>query len=295
MAMTCDRVRELAPGFVLGALDIEEMIAVQDHLDGCAETHPEMDELGGVVPYIAQSLTPVEPPAWLRESVIAAAKADSLARRRVGKGAEHRIPAHAPAAAAAATVAATAVVTPEASFAPEPATGLELAPVIPLRSRIWARRGRIATWATRAAAALLVVSLGSYAYVVQNDLKNAQHQAPPWVNVIGPETRQAPLAPTNAASKAGGLAVLQQTGHLYVAVNHLDATAGDQVYMVWVTAETGDVSRVGSFTIDSSGWAQVEFDRVPTSPNLWLFICLEPNGGVTRPTGPIILSGTLSA
>jgi hypothetical protein len=287
MAMTCDRVRELAPGFVLGALEIEEMIAVQDHLDGCAEPHPEMDELGGVVPYIAQTLAPVEPPAWLRESVIAAAKADSLARRRVGKGTEHRIREHGP-AAVGVTIATEELATAAT-------VERELAPVISLRARIWSRRARIATWATRAAAALLVVSLGSYAYVVQNDLNQANHKVPSIVQMMGPDTRQAPLTPTNASSKSGGLAVLQQTGHLYVAVNHLDATAGDQVYMVWVTAEKGDVSKVGWFTVDSSGWAQLEFDRVPTSPSLWLFICQEPNSGVTKPTGPIILSGTLSA
>jgi hypothetical protein len=51
----------------------DEMIAVSDHLDSCSQPHPEVDDFGGVLPYIAESLEPVEPPAWLRESVIAAA------------------------------------------------------------------------------------------------------------------------------------------------------------------------------------------------------------------------------
>jgi anti-sigma-K factor RskA len=81
---------------------------------------------------------------------------------------------------------------------------------------------------------------------------------------------------------------------MLVTVNHLEATTGDQVYMVWATPENGAVSKVGWFTVDSSGWAVLEYDNVPTSPSLWVFICREPNGGVTKPTGPIIVSGTLS-
>jgi hypothetical protein len=91
MGMTCDRVRELASGFVLGALDTGDMIAVADHLDSCAHDHPEIDEFGGVLPYLAESLEPVEPPSWLRESVIAAAKADLAATRRIGLLSERRV------------------------------------------------------------------------------------------------------------------------------------------------------------------------------------------------------------
>ena len=61
MTLTCDRVRELASGYVLGALDTEEMLDVADHLDSCRLGHPEVDEFGGVLPYLAASLEPVEP------------------------------------------------------------------------------------------------------------------------------------------------------------------------------------------------------------------------------------------
>ncbi|HSS36485.1 MAG TPA: zf-HC2 domain-containing protein, partial [Patescibacteria group bacterium] len=61
--LTCDEARDLAAGFVLGALAPDEMVAVREHLATCAEAHPEFEELGGVVPYLADSLEPVEPPA----------------------------------------------------------------------------------------------------------------------------------------------------------------------------------------------------------------------------------------
>jgi len=61
------------------------MIGVSDHLDSCPELHPEVNEMGGLLPYLAESLEPIEPPAWLRESVIAAAKTDLAARVRAGE------------------------------------------------------------------------------------------------------------------------------------------------------------------------------------------------------------------
>ncbi len=290
MAMTCDRVRELAPGFVLGALETEEMIVVQDHLDSCSEPHPEMDELGGVVPYIAQTLMPLEPPAWLRDSVIAAARADSQARRRVGKGSEHRIAEHVP----TAVVAEVAVAAPTPFPAPE-AFSSTPDNVIPMRRRIWSQRGRIASWTTRVAAALLVFSLAGYAYVVQNDLNRAKatdvHSI---VTAIGPGSQTTALAATQVGEKAAGVAVLQPTGHMLVWVNHLAATAGDQAYIVWTTAQDGTLSKVGWFTVDASGQAVLEYDNLPRSPSLWVFICKEPNSGVMKPSGPIILSGTLT-
>ena len=79
MTIRCERVRELAPGFVLGALDAADMAAVHEHLIGCREPHPELREFGGVLPYLAATLEPVEPPARLRAAVIAAAQADLAA------------------------------------------------------------------------------------------------------------------------------------------------------------------------------------------------------------------------
>ncbi len=70
MAITCDHVRELASGFVLGALEPDEMAAVRDHLDSCREPHPELAELGGILPYLAVTPEPARAAcvaAWLRD------------------------------------------------------------------------------------------------------------------------------------------------------------------------------------------------------------------------------------
>ena len=287
MAMTCEKVRELASGFVLGALETEEMIAVQAHLDGC-DLHAEIDELGGVVPYLAQAVPVAEPPAWLRESVIAAAKADARGRQRVGKGTEHRLAGHA-ASAPAAPLAVVAAATEAAPAKAAPAT------VISFRSRTWARRRQIAAWSTRIAAALLIVGLGTYAVSVQDKLRQASQPTDNIQHVLVGE-RVAALTSGDASPKApGGLAVLKQTGHLLMSIYNLPATTGDQVYVVWVTDRSGDASEIGWFTADSTGRVQLEYPNVPNAPNLFVYVTRESNSHVTKPAGSIVVSGTLSS
>src|SRR5205823_5734880 len=48
--LRCSDVTDLVPGFVLGALEPTEMTSVRAHLAACPEPHPELAELGSVVP-----------------------------------------------------------------------------------------------------------------------------------------------------------------------------------------------------------------------------------------------------
>lgn len=81
MTVDCDAVRDLAAGFVLGALEPDEERAVREHLATCRKPHDEFAELGGVVPYLAETVELVEPPAALKDRVLAAARADLETRR----------------------------------------------------------------------------------------------------------------------------------------------------------------------------------------------------------------------
>jgi hypothetical protein len=278
MGMTCDRVRELASGFVLGALDASEMIAVSDHLDSCSKPHPELEDFGGVLPYLAESLDPVEPPAWLRESVIAAAKADLTSRHRVG------MPLALPAVAAAAPTALDQVTAPAAG-------------VVSIHTARSSRRRRALTWATRIAAAAAVVVLAGYALVLQGDLDKAKKVQADNAKLnymwAQPDTLKAVLTASDG-SGASGMAALRPTGSIIVNLYGLAPTKGDEVYMVWLTPDNATPIKVGSLTVDDLGNGTLVVDNVPTSSSLWLFVCREPNGKVTRPTGPTVLSGTFS-
>ena len=278
-ALMCARVEELAPGFVLGALELDEMAAVREHLEGCPRPHLELTELGEVMPALAVAPEPLEPPAWLRESVIAAAQADLEAHGRIVRP-------------------FAAVAEPEAAE-PEP----EAEPTAPL-IRIVAlppvhdsRRRVAAAWLARVAAAAVVVGLAGYAFVAQSDLNKAkeeQEQAAKIVNVIGePGSRSVTLTDVQATG-AGGTVVLQQTGHVMVYLNHLPQTSGDQIYSVWITSADGVVLKVGSLYPRDDGTGFLEVDNVPTSATLWVQVNLEPNRNVTAPTGQPILTGALS-
>jgi hypothetical protein len=278
MALTCDRVRELASGFVLGALDTNEMIAVADHLDSCTRPHREIGDLGGVLPYLAASLEPIEPPSWLRESVINAARADLVAR------------SHSAEPIALPVVAAVAPAAQDAGFAP--ASNL----VSLSRARV-SRRRRAMTFATRVAAAVAVVALAGYAFVLQGDLDKAKkaQEADASLSYMWaqPDTYKTVLTATDS-SGASGMAALRPTGHIIVRVHGLATTKGDEVYAVWYSSGGSPVTKAGTFTVDDSGSGGLEVNKVPTSADLWVFVCREPNAGVTKPTGPEIVGGTIS-
>jgi hypothetical protein len=241
-------------------------------------------EFGGVLPYLAVALEPVEPPARLRAAVIAAAQADLAAHPR---------------SAAQATARRVATLPISTSAAQTPALDIAAAPELPaansgtvvsLASARRSRKRRALAWATRVAAAVAVVMLAGYGFGVIHE-PGATPSPSGVEHVVGNQNRFGVLAPLGAGH-AQGFVVLMPTNHLYVYVNGLAPTTGDQVYMVWVTAGT-DVSLAGYFRVDSQGDGTVQMDNVPRATSLWVQVCIEPNDHVTKPTGPTVASGTV--
>ena len=74
---------DLAPQYVLGALEREDEARVRAHLATCARPHPEFAELGSVVPALAELIEPVPAPAALRERVSRAVHEDAATHRPV--------------------------------------------------------------------------------------------------------------------------------------------------------------------------------------------------------------------
>ncbi|HEY2916203.1 MAG TPA: zf-HC2 domain-containing protein, partial [Candidatus Limnocylindrales bacterium] len=98
--LTHDEVADLAPAFVLDALPADDVERVREHLRQCPEAHPELAELGSVVPALARSVEAAQPAADLGARILAAARADRDARVASGE----LIPAPPPVAPAARTV-----------------------------------------------------------------------------------------------------------------------------------------------------------------------------------------------
>lgn len=136
---------ELAGAYVLGALEPGEAAAVRSHLTAHPDGHPEIAELGAVIPAFADSVPIVEPPDSLKGRIMAAAAADLAARG----------------GATGTTVTAETPAPPVAFPGPEERE---------------ARRERTspATWGLRIAAVLAIALLGGWNLLLQNDLGAAR-------------------------------------------------------------------------------------------------------------------------
>ena len=277
MTLTCDRVRDLAPAYVLGALERAEELAVGEHLRSCSDAHEEMAELGAVVPYLNDTVPLVEPPASLRGRILSAAAAE-LADRPAAPAPVRPRPAS-PAVerqADAGTAGTDRVVSLEEA-----------------RAR---RRPGLGTWAVGIAAVLAIVALGAWNVVLQRDLSGARDYQARVAAVLAlaqqPGSQVAIL--TSAAGPGpgpGGMGVMPASGPGRLVVSGLKPTTGSQVYEIWAIAEGQPPVPVGWFTADESGVGY--FDRLPAAvgQTITVALTLENTPDPPAPTGPVLASG----
>lgn len=266
--LTCDEVRELAGAYVLGALEADEAAAVQAHLAAHPDGHPEIEELGAVIPAFAELVPVVEPPERLKGRIMAAAGAD-LAARAVVPG------------------------VPAASEAP-------VAPVaFPRPEEREARRARTspATWVLRIAAVLAIALLGGWNLLLQNDLGAARQYEQDVAAVLQAASQPGSLTAVLAADggTGSGLAAVDAEGDLALAMRDLAPTSGTAVYEAWVIASDGVPVPLGSFTVGANGTAFFEGGGLPSAEGIVLALTLEPGPGATTPTMPIISAGVAAA
>jgi anti-sigma factor RsiW len=285
MTLSHDDVRDLAAGFVLGALTPDEEAAVRDHLATCPEPHPEFAELGGVVPYLAESLDPVEPPAALRARIMSAA----AAARPVGDR--------------------TVAVAPPAAVVPTPAPGLPIPYPTPdvAADRAAARQRSWGTWALRIAAVLAIAALGAWNLQLQSRLTNVEDdlaaatayqqgvasvlqvasQSGAQIAILTP----APDSPTTAT----GLAATGPDGTVVITMHDLAATTGNEVYEAWVIVGTEAPVPLGDFTVGDAGTGVFRGSTALAAPGAILALTREAGPGATTPRAPVLTIGVLSS
>jgi hypothetical protein len=295
--MTHETARGLAAAYVLSALEPAEEAAVREHLQTCAESHDEFAELGGVVPYLVElpGLELVEPPASLRDRIMAAAAADLAERTATASpgSAESTPPlAEARAASAAPPVAAP----PRVAASPGPTLPFPSAAERTERSeRSARRRASPLAWAARIAAVVAIVILGGWNLVLQGQLSDARAYDRAVAAVIDaagePGSQTVVLTPTKD-SRGAGIAAVASDGSVVMAMRDLPATAGMQVYEAWVIAAGSPAPvPVGSFTVGQAGTAAFTTTPVATPPGSTIALSLEPGPGSTAPRGTIVATG----
>jgi anti-sigma factor RsiW len=262
--LTCEEVREFAAPFVLGALDADETEAVLAHLGECPEAHDEFAELGSVVPALAESLEPVEPPAALKGRILDAAAAELASRR----------PMAAPAAAASAELAAMPAPTP----------------LLPRR--------RFVEWALAVAAVLAIVALVGSNLLLLGRLDAKDAYARDVAAVLEAASEPGALTAVLAPAEAGGprgLAAVGPDGRLTLAMQDLAPTSGDQVYEGWVIVGDAPPAPLGGFRVGDAGTGRLDGTGLPIQPGMALALTLEPGPGAQSPTLPILAVGTAVA
>lgn len=269
--LTCDEVRELVGAFVLGALDAREDAAVRAHLAVHSEGHPEVVELGGVLPAFAEIVPVVEPPAGLKARIMAAAAADlASGDRSVAAAAPSGVPA-----------------TPAIPMA------------FPTAGERAGRRARASTgtWLLRIAAVLVIALLGGWNLLLQNDLSAARSYQQSVAVVLDAAAQPGSLTAVLAGEggAGAGLAAVDATGTVALAVRNLAPTSGAAVYEAWVIAGDGVPVPLGGFRVGNDGTASFRASGLPTASGIVLALTLESGPGATTPTLPIVSKGVATA
>ncbi len=258
--LTCDEIRDLAPLFVTGALDPDEMDAVREHLAGCDDAHAELLELGEAATALLETTEPVEPPAALKPRLMAAAAADL---------AEGRHPA--------STVGAA------------PGSVARLVAIDPARER---RRSR-AGWLLAAAAVIVAVVLGGWNVALRQDLSSAQAYRNGVEQALDLAAQSGSVTALIRADdgSASGFGVIAADGTAKLAMRGMAPTTGSEVYTAWSIEQGAAPVSMGDFTVGSDGIAIATAHAPSATPGAVLALTLEPNAGNTAPKGPVVASG----
>jgi hypothetical protein len=286
--MTCDEIRDLAPAYVLGALERDVEQAVAEHLVSCPDVHAEIAELGSVVGYLAETVELVEPPTSLRDRIRSAA-AEDLAARNAGAAAEPTGANAGPTAIAEPTARADIEARPAPPMRPSSASVVSL-------DAARARRRDLRTWAFGLAAVFAIVALGAWNVATQQDLAAARayqaRLAAALAQAGQPGSQVAVLASTGApGSGPGGIAVLPSSGNGTLVVSGLAPTSGSQVYEAWAISEGKPPTPVAGFTVGPDGVGFTDQMPTATGETLTVAITLEPKPNPTAPSSAPLAAG----
>jgi anti-sigma-K factor RskA len=270
--ISCDEVRDLAASFVLDAFPEADMATVREHLATCAEPHPEIAELGGVVPVLQAGLRPMDPPAALRDRIMAAAAADLEARR-------------------SETAAEPAAVAPPPPIATTPPPSAEPIPISRARQPLW-------SWVVGIAAVLVIVLLGASNLSLRSELNAAQAYQQQVASVLDAARQPGALTAvmtTTSGEGPNGIAAVTSDGQMRIAMRDLEPTSGNEVYEAWAILPETAPAALGSFQVGASRSGYLEAPGLPTTPGMVLALTREPGPGATAPSSDPVSVGTATA
>jgi anti-sigma-K factor RskA len=273
----CENYRELLAAHALTALDAAEAAALETHLENCADCRAELNAWEATTALLALGAEPVEPPAQLRAAILASVREDRELR-------EDR----------ADRVSRTgAVVAPES----------KVLPFEPTLKPIWASLrsiGAIAALFICAVSLIVVLTLWRQNRALREELTHVtgemqraeaklEQQRSVVAMLTAPDAHLAKLSGTNMAPGARAMLAYDKNGRAMLMAEGLPAAPAGMAYQLWFIV--GNKPMPGKvFKTEPSG-AGMLADKVPAEAlNAAVFaVTLEPENGVTAPTGDMYL------
>jgi len=313
---------DLAPMYVLGGLEAEEVAAFEAHMSNCEACRQEVRELQEVTGSLPLAADPVAPPSGMRARVLG----NVLGQAQESTGTAPAAPAQQPEAPAAAVLQED--LAPQHERAAQPGLGLPpaarakeaaQATMGQPQERARARGGRAWRAASAGLAAAALV-LGVYTAQLQSRIdsltqqvdgtsaaqeqlaqaqaQNAQLQeqlASALAPAQGMQTGEAvKLSPATQDIVAQGLAtiVIDSKGtHLVVQAEKLPVLEGNQAFQVWLIK--GDTPKNAGTFLSHDGTGAVYYTLDSANDYDTVAITLEPDALGDQPRGTMILAAKM--
>ena len=260
-----DRLGELAGPYALGALREDDRWAFEAHLAACVACRLEVRGAALVAEGLGRAVDPQEPPARLRDRVLAAAVASTKKDARLEGPASGSL--RGPWLLLAASLAAVAL-------------GLY---AWTLQTRL--RENDAALESARAELAALQTQVVELRRGITDDAWRT-------AEVLGaPDVVRVELAGQADAPQATGRAFYSPSRGLVFTAANLPSLPAGRVYQLWVVTASARVS-AGVMNPDTAGRLRSVTQTTAGQPTA-IALTIEPEGGVPEPTGATYLVGSL--
>ena len=259
--MTGQSERDLTGAYALDAVSAEERRAFEQYLLTDDDARAEATELGDTAVYLGMAVAPEQPPAAIKERLMALLDdAPQLPR--------------------------------EAD--PEAETVAPVAPVTPLAPRSASVPGRVSRFTRRTVVTLSAAAAILAAVVVGGIVVRPALAPDPTAQAISQLRDASDMRTARASVQGGGTAEViwsSAQGRAAVTVDGLPALPDSRVYELWFINGVGIPSRAGTFITDGSPKTVMLSGRMSQGDTI--AITIEPKGGSNAPTtDPVALVQT---
>jgi anti-sigma-K factor RskA len=262
--MAHEQYKELMAAQALSALDHDEAQALESHLATCAECRSEMDEWQNTASWLALNAPQLEPSPRVREKILLRIKTEPAPAKR-SSGTVVEMP-----------VRTRQVASTTQRWGAIAAMLLFAALLLPL----------LLLWRQNGAYNSQVAEISRQLAETKQQLASAEEK----VSIVSsPGARITELGGTDVAPAARGTVAYDQSGRAVLFTKDLPPPPSGKAYQLWFI--TGGKPMPGKVFKTTAAGEGTLSDRIPTQAlNASIFaVTLEPEAGVTQPTGQIYL------